>query len=125
MSAAKVLWASLDLDTDTEGQLAQLSASARGAGNQVGARPDGTAFQPHITIARLGRPQEVSNWVRLLDTYTGPSWAVAEIELIASHLGEGPRKRPRHEVLASLPLGGAKKPAPDVIRIVGNGDHFG
>jgi hypothetical protein len=24
---------------------------------------------------------------------------------VASYLGEGPRRRPRHEVLASLPLG--------------------
>jgi 2'-5' RNA ligase len=47
----------------------------------------------------------VSRWVRLLDTYAGPSWTVDEITLVASYLGEGPRRRPRHEVLASLPLG--------------------
>lgn len=100
----KILWAGLELDAHARGQLAQLSASARGAGNQVGARPDGTDFLPHITIARLGRPQELSNWVRLLDTYAGPTWPVTEIELVASHLGEGPRRRPRHEVLAALAL---------------------
>ncbi len=102
--AAKVLWAGLDLDAEARSHIDQLSASARGAGIQVGARPDGATFRPHITIARLGAPQEVSNWVRVLDTYTGPTWSVTEIELIASHLGEGPRKRPRHELLAALPL---------------------
>ena len=107
VAAGKVLWAGLDLNEAGSSELAQLSASARGAGNQVGARPDGTAFRPHITVARLGRPQELSNWVRLLDTYSGPPWQVNEIELVASHLGEGPRKRPRHEVLATLPLGPA------------------
>ena len=96
---------------------------------------------PHITIARLGRPQELSNWVRLLDTYAGPPWPVNEIELVASHLGEGPRRRPRHEVLATLPLGeprsqrrtsyGSSQWRPlrmtfsrNVIRIVGHSDHY-
>lgn len=105
VAAAKVLWAGLSLDPSADDELRQLSASARSAGNRVGARVDGAAFTPHVTLARLGRPEEVSNWVRLLDSYAGPVWSVAEIELVASHLREGPRKRPRHEVLATLPLG--------------------
>ncbi|HIZ98858.1 MAG TPA: hypothetical protein H9805_09825 [Candidatus Janibacter merdipullorum] len=35
-----------------------------------------------------------------------PVWRVEEVEVIASHLGEGAKGRPRHEVLARLPLGG-------------------
>jgi 2'-5' RNA ligase len=30
---------------------------------------------------------------------------VAEVELVASYLGQGPRNRPRHELVASFPLG--------------------
>ena len=43
--------------------------------------------------------------VRLLDAYRGPSWTAASIALVESHLGQGPRGRPRHDVLAELPLG--------------------
>jgi 2'-5' RNA ligase len=43
--------------------------------------------------------------VRLLDAYRGPAWTASEVVLVASHLGEGPRRRPRHEVVAELPLG--------------------
>lgn len=105
VAAAKVLWAGLSLDESASEQLKQLSASTRAAGNRVGARVDGSAFTPHVTLARLGRPVELSNWVRLLDAYAGPEWPVTEFELVASHLREGPRKRPRHEVLATFRLG--------------------
>jgi 2'-5' RNA ligase len=47
----------------------------------------------------------VVRWVRLLDTYAGPLWPVDELHLVASHLGEGPRRRPRYEVVAALPFG--------------------
>jgi 2'-5' RNA ligase len=104
-AAAKVLWAGLDLDPEGAAQLDRLAVGARGAGNQIGARVDGMTFRPHVTLARLGRPEDVTNWLRLLDTYAGAAWRVDEIELVASHLGEGPRRRPRHEVLARLPLG--------------------
>ena len=57
-------------------------------------------------MARLQRPTEVSNWVRLLDTYEGPTWPVDRITLVASYLGEGPRNRPRYETVAELPLAG-------------------
>ena len=33
-------------------------------------------------------------------------FTAARISLIASHLGEGPRKRPRYEVLETFSLGG-------------------
>ncbi len=43
--------------------------------------------------------------MRLLDAYRGPVWEVTELALIASHLGEGPRKRPRYELVDSFTLG--------------------
>ncbi|KRF37924.1 RNA 2',3'-cyclic phosphodiesterase [Nocardioides sp. Soil805] len=96
---ARVLWAGLEGDFDA------LSRGARAAANTSGAVVDGQRFRPHLTLARLGGPANVSRWVRLLDTYAGPSWTVDEVALVASYLGEGPRGRPRHEVVATLPLG--------------------
>jgi 2'-5' RNA ligase len=46
----------------------------------------------------------VTDWVRLLDAYDGPAWTVDTLTLVASYLGEGPRGRPRYEVVAELPL---------------------
>ncbi len=43
--------------------------------------------------------------VHALSIYRGPIWEAREIELVASHLGEGRGGGPRHEVLATVPLG--------------------
>ncbi|MFN8195397.1 MAG: RNA 2',3'-cyclic phosphodiesterase [Nocardioidaceae bacterium] len=101
---ARVLWAGLDLDERGLEELRRLATGARAAAAKAGVAVDGQRFRPHLTVARLGHPLEASSWVRLLDTYTGPAWRVEEVELVASHLGEGPRKRPRHEVVATFPL---------------------
>ena len=100
---AKVLWAGLR--PDDPAALARLAASCRGAGSTVGAAADGTRFSPHLTVARTGRPQQVSDWVRLLDAYEGPAFTVDRVSLVASYLGEGQGRRPRYEVLAKLPFG--------------------
>ena len=73
---------------------------------KAGAEVDGQRFRAHLTLARMGRPVEASNWVRLLDGYAGPTWRIEELALVASHLGEGPRRRPRHEVVETFTLGG-------------------
>jgi 2'-5' RNA ligase len=90
---------------DVHERLAHLSTGTRAALARAGAPVDGQRFRPHLTIARLGHPEEVSNWVRLLDSYEGPTWRVDEISLIASHLSEGPRGRPRYEVMETFHLG--------------------
>ena len=51
----------------------------------------------------------MTKWIRVLEAYRGPSWTATEISLVESHLGEGPRKRPRYEVIESFRLG---RPAP-------------
>jgi RNA 2',3'-cyclic 3'-phosphodiesterase len=99
---ARVLTAGLEADDDSV--LEQLAAACRAAVSRAGARADGQRFRPHLTLARLGRPANVTSWVRLLDAYEGPRWQVREVALVSSHLGEGPRRRPRHEVLATYPL---------------------
>lgn len=102
-AAAKVLWAGLACAEPDE--VGRLATGCRAAASRAGARVDGQPFRPHLTLARLGAPQEVTRWVRLLDGYEGPGWSADTVTLVASHLGEGPRRRPRHEVVAEVPLG--------------------
>jgi 2'-5' RNA ligase len=104
VARARVLWAGLDLDDPIE--LSRLATGCRAAASKAGIEVAGERFTPHLTLARIGRPREVTNWVRLLDAYRGPAYDLDEISLIASHLGEGPRKRPRYEVLETFPVGG-------------------
>lgn len=106
-AGAKVLWAGLELDGPGRAEVDALAAGARTAMARGGASVDGMRFHPHVTVARLGRPQEVTRWVRLLDAYAGPPWSVDGVALVASHLGEGRRRRPRYEVVASVPVGSA------------------
>lgn len=106
---ARVVWAGVDLDAaslDGAEELRRLAVGCRAAASKAGIEVAGERFKPHVTLARLGRPAEVSNWVRLLDAYRGPEFDLDEISLIASHLGEGPRKRPRYEVVETFGLGG-------------------
>jgi 2'-5' RNA ligase len=102
---ARVLWTGLDLDEAGRTELDRLATGCRAAANRAGIAVDGQRFRPHVTVARLKHPTEVSGWVRLLDTYVGPPWRVERIELVASYLGEGPRGRPRYETVEELALG--------------------
>ena len=101
---ARVLWAGLDLDEHGRRELTRLATGARAAANRSGVRVDGRRFRPHVTLARLGHPDEVTPWVRLLDAYRGPSWTVDRMTLVASYLGEGPRGRPRYESVEEFAL---------------------
>lgn len=85
--------------------LVTAAARARNAAVACGIEVDGQRFRPHVTIARTGgRPTEMTSWVRLLETYAGPSWPLESVSVIASHLGEGPRRTPRYETLAEILL---------------------
>ena len=106
---ARVLWAGLELDSgelDAAEELRRLAVGCRAAAAKAGIEVAGERFKPHLTLARIGRPVEATSWVRLLDAYRGPAWDLDELSLIASHLGEGPRKRPRYEVVQVFPIGG-------------------
>jgi len=104
---AKVLWLGLKGTPEDLGDVDRLAVNVRGAANRAGAPVDGKAFQAHLTLARLHRPVEATRWLRVLDTYSGPGWTAEEFHLVASHLGEGPRRRPRHETVATFRLGTA------------------
>ncbi len=101
---ARVLFARLEHDETSATELERLATGCRAAFSRAGAAVDGQRFRPHLTLARLGHPDNVTSWVRLLDSYRGPRWRVEEVVLVASHLGEGPRRRPRHEALATYDL---------------------
>ncbi|HYH34761.1 MAG TPA: RNA 2',3'-cyclic phosphodiesterase [Nocardioides sp.] len=102
---ARVLWTGLALDDAGRTEVGRMATGARAAANRAGVGVDGQRFRPHVTVARLGRPDEVSRWVRLLDAYDGPAWTADSWSLVASHLGEGPRNRPRYEVVEHFPVG--------------------
>jgi 2'-5' RNA ligase len=101
---ARVLWAGLDLDDHDRTQLDRLATGCRAAANRAGIPVDGQRFRPHVTVARIGYPSEVSDWVKLLDGYAGPRWPADRIQLVASYLGEGPRGRPRYETVEEFTL---------------------
>jgi RNA 2',3'-cyclic 3'-phosphodiesterase len=101
---ARVLWAGLDLDERGRTELTRMATGARAAANRAGVPVDGQRFRPHITLARLSHPEEVTAWVRLFDAYRGPTWTVRAVTLVASYLGEGPRGRPRYETVEECPL---------------------
>jgi RNA 2',3'-cyclic 3'-phosphodiesterase len=103
---ARVLWVGLDLDETRGTELDRLATGARAAANRAGSPADGQRFRPHVTVARVGRAQDVTGWVRLLDTYRGPGWRADRIALVASYLGEGPRGRPRYETVEKFALRG-------------------
>ncbi|HUS22936.1 MAG TPA: RNA 2',3'-cyclic phosphodiesterase [Aeromicrobium sp.] len=97
---AKVLWAGVDVDDAAE--LEKLAKGCRASGATAGAPPAGERLRPHLTLARINPPIEATKWVRLLDAYRGPNWPIDEVALVESHLGEGPKRRPRHEVVATF-----------------------
>lgn len=101
---AKVLYAALDTD---QVELSRAATGARAAASKAGINVDGQRFRPHVTLARMNRPVEATKWVRLLDAYSGPAWTVDELALVASYLGQGPRGRPRYEVVETFSLGRA------------------
>lgn len=103
---ARVLAAGVVPESEGGGAvLTRLAGRARGAAVAAGIEVDGQRFRPHLTIARMRRPAEVSNWVKLLQTYAGPEWAVDTVTVVASYLGEGQRGRPRYETIASITVG--------------------
>jgi len=102
VTEARVLAAGV---TGATGLLERLTVRARNAAVACGIEVDGQRFRPHVTIARTGgHPTEMASWVRLLETYTGPAWPLRAVEVVASHLGEGPRRTPRYETLAEIVL---------------------
>ncbi len=95
---ARVLYGRVQAQpADTE-ELRRLATGARAAAGRAGVRVQGGRFTPHVTLARLRRPDDVARWLEVLDTFASPSWHVTEFALISSELGQGPRGTPRYRV---------------------------
>jgi 2'-5' RNA ligase len=104
VARARIVYAGIETDRE---ELGRMSTGARAAVATSGAEVDGQRFTPHLTLARIGKPVEATRFVRLLDSYAGPTWMMRELALVASHLGQGPRNRARHEVVETFSLGRA------------------
>ncbi len=102
-SRARLLYAGIETDPV---ELERMATGARHAAVAAGVEVDGQRFRPHLTVARVARPVEATRWLRVLETYAGPVWRVEEVALVASHLGEGPGGKARHEVVGTFALGG-------------------
>ena len=102
---AKVIYAGVEGSAEADEELRRLATGARAAAGKAGATAEGGPFRPHLTLARAGRPVEATRWLRVLDTYRSRVFVVDSFVLVESHLGEGPRNRPRHEVVARFGLG--------------------
>jgi RNA 2',3'-cyclic 3'-phosphodiesterase len=102
VAQAKVLWSGVEHDGE---ELMRLAGGVRAAGAKSGIEVGGGRYHPHLTLARLSQPADVTRWLRVLDPYDGPSWQATEVALIASFLGQGRGGRSRHEVREIFPLG--------------------
>ncbi|HEX5597517.1 MAG TPA: RNA 2',3'-cyclic phosphodiesterase [Micromonosporaceae bacterium] len=95
-----VLWTGLVGDVDALHALNQaIRRELKRADFPYERRP----FRPHLTIARPGDrmdPESIEEDCATLDGYLGPSWPVAEMVLMRSHLGP----RPRYEPITAWPL---------------------
>lgn len=97
---AKVVWMGVAEESGRP-QLGRWAHGIRGWAAHAGARLEGQAFRPHVTVARA-RPHAgapAARLVQALDGYRSPAWPVESLALIGSHLGAGPGGRPRHETL--------------------------
>ena len=95
---ARVLWAGLAGDLT---ELSHLAGNLRSAAGRSGTQVEGGEFQPHLTLARLGRPLDVTRWLRVFALYASTGWQVSEVVLFSSQLGGGPA---RHTVVERFSL---------------------
>lgn len=98
---ARVLWIGVGAGDQ---QLPGLATALHAATTRAGIAVDSRRFRPHLTLARLARPADLSAVVEPLAEYQGPSWVAGDIRLVESHLGQGTGGRPRYETTAVLPL---------------------
>jgi 2'-5' RNA ligase len=94
-----VLW--VDLAGDRLALL-QLANTVRRELDRAGLPYDARPFRPHLTLARVRHPAPgtVEADQTTLDRYAGPTWPMAEMVLMSSHLGPPPSYRR----LATWPL---------------------
>ena len=130
--SGRTLW--VGVRDEPAGLVRSLAVAAADAAAVAGVRlpdEDRPRFRAHLTVARrsargAGRrrerdrrdrdrrrgprrdgppaPDPLDGPAHALAVYVGPSWPVAEVQLVASRLGEGAGGGPLHELVARLPL---------------------
>ena len=85
---AKVMWTGVDGDV---AQLAQLAGKVRSACSRSGVAVEGGEFRPHLTLARLARPMDVTRWLRIFELYRSaagrsPNWCCTNPTSAAARL---------------------------------------
>lgn len=99
--AAKILMLPAD---DPLGDLEALALGCRKACRRAGIHVTDEPFQGHLTIARFAQPTDVRPQIEALaGTQVGP-WAVTQLALIESLLGQGEGGRARYVVRERFPL---------------------
>jgi RNA 2',3'-cyclic 3'-phosphodiesterase len=97
-----VLWAGLRGDVDG---LIGLASLVRGQLRRARCPFDPRPPRPHLTLARPGdrmSHEALDDDIRSLDGYDGPTWTIAEVRLMRSHLGP----RPTYDTVGRWPLTG-------------------
>jgi len=98
---ARVLWTGVHGDRTA---LSHLATGTRASATKAGIEVAGRRFSPHLTLARLRRPVDVTRWLRIFEEYEGPEWTADRIELIASRLGQGPNRGAAYDTVGEWPL---------------------
>lgn len=102
VAKAHVLFAATADPTST---LPELAERCHTAATTCGIEVARQKFHPHLTLARRNRPDDASRYVRALGELETTTWAVGEVILVQSFLGEGPGGTPRYVVRERLRLG--------------------
>lgn len=106
-----VLWAGVEGERDG---VRRLAAATGAAARRVGLAVDDRPYRPHLTLARADGSSDLRALAAALADLASPSWTADELHLVQSHLGDGPDRTARHEVVARWPLG-RPPPGADVI----------
>lgn len=106
LDAARHLIALLD---DPDGGLDHLAAGCRRAATSVGIEFDNRPYQPHLTLARVNRPEDRSHDAAWLSELRTPCWMADTAVLVQSVLQDSPHGTvggAEHQVLWSWALTG-------------------
>lgn len=97
---ARTLWCGLAGDV---AELTRLAERCVAAARRAGIAVDERRFRAHLTLARArDHEADLTGPVTVLSAYAGPTWTVAEVLLMRSHLGPPVR----HEPLQAWSLSG-------------------
>lgn len=94
-AAGRVFWAGVD---DDSGNLGGLAALAEAAARDSGFAPEARPFRPHVTLARLRKPNDLRPLLLKLPPVR-LRMPVREITLFRSQLGDGPAHYERLDLI--------------------------